>query len=576
MKKEKQVQLIPVMIIFVFTAIFLVSSVSALTANSSSYSVNIFGTGMATGTASSANYENATFLSESEGRTRNAESSSLTANIGFFEDTPYYRTVSITSYSISPSSAVVGSTISLYISALNYESIRAKITAPNSQQQTVNLVNNEFVTYSPPSIVGIYTVTFYANSSTGAIASVVDYFELTEQPSTPPAQLPSGRGGTTTIIEKCTYNWDCTPWSVCSDGKMTRECVNVGTCEGDEGKPREEMECPKALFDISLKLKNIKLREDGIVGFVVEFIEKMTTEKIDVHIKYSIINKENEEIFSQIETKAIQQNLVYEKEIDEIKLIDDVYILRVDILYGNLQRAFAEQRFLIKGSEIHLEKQTTSQRIIEFLKNYKIVLIIITLIIILIPFRKLLFLFRRDRYGRDNIYQSRIKQHLRKIGGKHIILILMSFALIGILFFAGPGITGFIAKNLTFKKEASNAVWFILITGIIGALIFLYKNKIRVSIGKIKEQFRKKYLINSIKGLRNKKVYSESGDSIGKISEIILGNNRIDSLKIKLNRKNKFKKKGVIIKWRDIVCCGEIVIVNKSILDGLEKAHKKI
>ncbi|MBU1103504.1 MAG: hypothetical protein KJ600_03040, partial [Nanoarchaeota archaeon] len=298
-KVEKNLVLI---ILILFIAIFFIQNASSLTANSSSYSVSMFGTGMATATPSSASYSSVSLL-EDKATTRNAESSAYTGNIGFFESVSYHRTVSITSYSISPTSAVVGSTIGLSISALNYQSVWAKIIAPNSQEQTVDLVNGQTVNYLPsPSIVGTYSVTFYANSSTGAIASIVDSFELTEQAAeTTPS---SGGGGTTTITENCTYIWDCTSWSICSDGKQVRVCKNTGTCVGTEGKPIEQRVCSDALFDVTLKFTDLVITENNTLEFNVDLIERGGIEKIDVQIKYSIIDKDNNEIFSQIETKA--------------------------------------------------------------------------------------------------------------------------------------------------------------------------------------------------------------------------------------------------------------------------------
>lgn len=336
---------------FCWFCLFCVQGVFALTANSSNYSVSMFGTGMATATPSSINY-NSTILSEARGTTRNAENDLYTVNVGFFDNVGYYRTVSITSYTIYPTSAVVGSTIGLSISALNYESVWAKITSPNAQVQILNLINGGTVDYVPsPSVVGTYEVVFYANSSTGAIASVVDSFEFTAQVVVPPVEQPSGGGGGTTIIETCAYNWDCIPWSVCSDGKQKRECKNIGTCTGNESKPIEEMQCSESLFDIILKFKEIGLTQNETLKFSVELTETKGIEKIDVHIKYSIIDSNNNEIWSQIETRAVQGNLSYEKEMSEMKLKDGNYILRVDILYGNLQRAFAEQKLTIKGGK---------------------------------------------------------------------------------------------------------------------------------------------------------------------------------------------------------------------------------
>ncbi len=376
--------------------ILLIEGSFALTASSQSYSISMFGNGIASGDSSSGNY-NAVYLSEGRGTTRNAESSSFRGNIGFFEDNIYYRTVSITSYSISPDSVVIGSTITFSISALNAEQVWAKITPPNSQEYILNLVNGQSVSHLPiPSVVGVYQVIFYARSSTGAIASVVDSFELTAQSGLGNSGIGSGAssGGGSTIIERCTYNWDCTPWSVCSNGVQRRTCVNIGTCTGIQSKPIEETTCSEALFDISLRLDDLSVDEDGSIKFNVDLTEKIGVEKIDVHVKYSIIDSDDQEIFSQIETRAVQGKLSYEKVIDDLNLVDGNYILRTDILYGNLQRAFAEQSFIILDGR--LSSTITGfagegENLGKILNTPLLLLILFVLIIMLI----LYYVFRR-------------------------------------------------------------------------------------------------------------------------------------------------------------------------------------
>jgi len=465
----------------------------ALSAESDSYSVARFGVGVQASDLASDNLEAHSILLANAG-TRNAESGGLLVNIGFWSNTPYYTSVSITSYSISPKSAVIGSTIGLYVSALNSQNVWAKITSPNNQEQTLILINNQFVNYLPsPSVVGRYNVTFYANSSTGAIASAVDYFELTEQ--TTPSTPPSGGGGGSTIIEKsCTYNWDCTPWSLCSEGKQKRECKNIGTCNGTESKPKEEINCSEALFDIFIKLNDVNLTQNKTLKFNVSLIEKTGNEKIDVHVKYSVIDDNNTEIFSQIETKAIKKDLTYEKEINEINLSDGEYILRVDVLYGNLQRAFAEQKFNVGGGKI--ARGTTPNilgRVISELSpiNNKISLVSLIVLLVII----LLILLR-----------------------KKIILIYK--------------------RIIEFLSEIIN------------------KNK--------------KYPSSSIKGLINKKVYSNSGHYMGKVKDVILGENKIESLKIKIHKKHKFKSKGVIINYKQVKSVSEVVIVSEKVLEYIE------
>lgn len=546
--------------LILFITIICLQNAFALTANSSNYSVGMFGTGMAAANSSSANYETES-ISVSQPGTRNAESDSHTVNIGFFNNTSPYATVSITSYSISPTSAVVGSTIGLYISALNPQSVWAKITSPNSQEQTVTLVNEQTVNYVPsPSVVGTYTVTFYANSSTGAVASIVDSFALTAQTTTTPQR--SGGSGSRTTTEECTYLWDCTPWVICAEGKQKRICTNTGTCNGTEGKPVEEMVCSKDLFDITLELKEIELSENKTLKFSIDLTEKIGVDKIDVCIKYLIINKEGYEIFRQVETKAVQEVLSYEKEIEEIKLVDGEYTIKTEIFYGYQQRAFAEQKIKIVNGIIKIEEPKSNLRkIIEFFSNYGIILIgIIIGVCSVCCFKK----------GKHHKRFSKKKKSKKK----HLIfslLVLSIFALFAIIL--GTNITGNITKNLS--ESNWRLILIPLITIFLIVLLIAIRKKLVLVGGKIIQFFSEgvrssnKYPRNSIKGLINKKVYSDGGNYIGKVVEVVLGENKIDSLKIKLAKKKKIRTKGVIVKYNNVKSVGEIVIVDENILKKL-------
>ncbi|MFH1451561.1 MAG: PRC-barrel domain-containing protein [archaeon] len=551
--------------------LFIVSSVSALTANSQNYSASMFGTGMATAVISSISY-NSIILSEAKGTTRNAESIIYTGNIGFFLNTIYHRTVSITSYSISPSSAVVGSTIGLSISALNYQSVWAKITSPNSQQQTLNLINGQTVNYVPsPSVVGIYEVIFYANSSTGAITSIIDYFELTSQTTAPPpGGGSSGGGGTTTIIEKCTYNWDCTPWSVCSDGKQTRTCKNIGSCNGTENKPIEEMPCSESLFDIILKFKEIGLTQNETLRFIVELIEVNSVEKIDVLIRYSIIDKDNNELLSQTETRAVQGNLSYEKEMSEMKLKDGEYTLRVDILYGNLQRASADQKFIIKDREISIEES------ISILQRINIFVFVAIGIIILLMTIILWYLL--TKFKKISTKLNKIERRIRKHKRKYVIFSLITLFAVSLLaIIIKTNITGRVINNLSdynydLKWVLAPAIIIIFIALIVmlRKKIFLYFKKIiRFLSGSIKNP--NKYPKNSIKGLINKKVYSESGHYLGKIKDVSLEKNKIGRLKIKICKKRKFKTRRISVGYKHVKGAGKIIILDKKVIKKIKK-----
>jgi len=547
-------------LIFIFVVM---QPILALTADSSNYSVARFGTGIQASNLSSDNLE-ARVLLITGASTRNAEDNGYTANIGFWGNTSYHISVSIVSWSISPASrsAVQGSIIGLSISALNSESVWLILTLPNATQETIALTNNGNTYYTANS-VGQYAVTFYANSSSGAIASVIDAFEITS-PTTITTPAPSGGGGTTTIIEKCTYIWDCTSWSICSDKIQKRECKNIGNCTGIQGKPIETRECSDALFDVIISIKEPVFTENDTLKFNVSLTETKGIEKIDVHIKYSIIDTNNNEIFSQIETRAIKGNLSFEKEISEIKLKDGEYILRTDIIYGNLQRASAEQTFKIKGKEIEIKEQISNiQKIKEFFKfNYNfIILVIISLILLVI------FIIKKRKPKKEKLKIIPLKSKLSSLKNIKVeedkYLEIKPKPVVNIIFGEDKYLeikpkpeTKPIEDIKTKIKDKKNILselkWFLI------SLLRKYK----------------KHSKNSILGLINKKVYSESGHYIGKVKDIILGENKIENLKIKVDRKHNFKTKGMIINYKQVKSAGEVIIISEKVLEYIENYEK--
>ena len=399
--KKINIQLI---IVCFISLLFIFQLVSAITVNSSSYSVGKFSTGLVTSNSSSSSYESL-LLSESGGTTRNGQSDSYTTNVGFFDNTPYYRAVSITSYSIYPKSSVQGSIIRLMVSALNSDRVWAVLTRPDSTQETIALSNNVNLYYTADQI-GRYDVTLYANNSMGDLASVIDSFDITS-PVNPPSGGGGGGGGITVITKECTFIWDCTSWSICLNGNQIRECKNNGNCEGIKGKPEETRKCSDALFDVAMQLNEVQVTQNKTLKFNINLTETKGIEKIDVQVKYSIINSNNTEIFSQIETKAVENNLTYDKDINDLKLPNGTYTLRIDIIYGNLQRAFAEQRFEVISEAIPKETQKEEHLVsfLERLNHSKIIILLALLIgifILFVIFIRLRILKTRRAYAIEN------------------------------------------------------------------------------------------------------------------------------------------------------------------------------
>ena len=80
----------------------------------------------------------------------------------------------------------------------------------------------------------------------------------------------------------------------------------------------------------------------------------------------------------------------------------------------------------------------------------------------------------------------------------------------------------------------------------------------------------KRYPKNSILGLIDKKVYSEDGDYLGEVKDVIFGENRIDGLKVQVNKRHKLGKKGIIVSYRYVKSVGKILVFDKRVLEKIQ------
>lgn len=164
------------------------------TASSSSYTTNNYGTNTGGSYAASASLTGQ-FLSNAQGSTNEGASNSYMGNIGFFGSATNNTAVSITSYSIYPQSAVPGSIIRFGIVAEHAQAVWANITLPNSTKERITLENNGYSYYTAPQLEGNYQITFYANDSSGALASVTSSFTITTTITSSGSSSSSGSGG---------------------------------------------------------------------------------------------------------------------------------------------------------------------------------------------------------------------------------------------------------------------------------------------------------------------------------------------------------------------------------------------
>ncbi|MEK6895826.1 MAG: PRC-barrel domain-containing protein [Nanoarchaeota archaeon] len=641
------------------------NSVYALTADSDSYSVSRFGTGVQATGLSSDNLEARSVLLASAG-TRNAENDPLTTNIGFFENTTYYVTVSITSYSISPSSAAVGSTVALSISALNAQFVWAEITSPNGQEQNLTLTNGQSTNYLPsPSVVGRYNVTFYANSSSGSIASAVDHFDLTEAS---PTQSHGGGDSDSSIVDvqvsttvsnqqaingiiaqfeknekiiidlKLSNSTNIESHAITMSDIETNSVTivissnpitfNLTTGEEKEinidgdwkkdvyfklkeinnGKADliirqitvqhpsitgELIKRPENLMDISTRiLDDYKIITPGNKVLVEITLYNFGTEEIkDVKLKYCIETSNRTTVKCLKETLAVYTKLQLVKEfLISQNTKPGGYLIKTEAVYGN-EKVQAETTF-----EIREDNFIKNNFIIRYLLPIGLgILILLTVLIFIykefmhkekkqraklkvIPLKSKLM--QLDELRKSGSISKKEYVHERKILLSRFVEFIKKNKVFASLIFAGiivafltiitkTNITGLVINNVLSYSNGSLLILLVLLS-IFGLLIALRKNifptynKVVEFLSRTKDN-SDNYPKDSVKGLINKKVYSEEGNYLGKINDIILGIGRIDSLMIKMDKKYKLKAKGIVVNYKQVKSVGEVIIIDEKV-----------
>ena len=540
--------------------VFLIQLVGAADAGSSSYSVRMFGDGLYSGESESSSYE-AIVASFDSASTRNAESDEYTANLGFFNGTGPSSSVFIESYSIYPKTAVAVANIRFYISVVNAESVWAEITRPDGIVENIVLANRDYEYYTA-GIVGRYDILFYANRSTGEIASALDYFDINDQSSS--SSAPSSSSSASSAESQCEYIWDCSPWSLCKDGKQKRECKNIGSCSGTKAKPSEELSCSEALFDIAVKLNSLDSNWRDRIIFGIDMIENKGNDEIDVYVKYSIINENNTEIFSQIETKAVQSNLSYKKEIDGLNLSMGKYILRVDILYGYLQRAFAEQKFEINGAEKENKSAQNSGVKISTKGMYLLLLLILS-----VPGILKIFYHSNEKTGRFNsLLGSGIVKMSLPISFMGIFLMVLS----NVFIFSFTVSSGSAVYSENSDQQNSGTIFYLIVLAVLlGLLVYGYfaRKKKQMNIIDVNKAANVNDAGINVNNLIGKKIYVADGNYFGKVEEVVLHGNRIYGLKVWTDEKILNKK--VLLRWNCILSCAEVIMIDPKVLDILSK-----
>ncbi|MEK6935327.1 MAG: PRC-barrel domain-containing protein [Nanoarchaeota archaeon] len=149
----------------------------------------------------------------------------------------------------------------------------------------------------------------------------------------------------------------------------------------------------------------------------------------------------------------------------------------------------------------------------------------------------------------DNSKQKKHKGLLRK----RAMLIVLCFVPLVFILGINRGLTGFVVGG----SETINK-------NILGVAIFVFiVSAILLILRKRKTSYLSLRNSSYLKDLMNKLVYNHEGRFLGKVKDIILGDCKIEKIRIKFNfrSRRKFHKKGIFIKYKVIDKIGDVVIL---------------
>ena len=295
------------------------------------------------------------------------------------------------------------------------------------------------------------------------------------------------------------------------------------------------------------------------------------------------------------ETVAVQKKIQLVKKITLPSNIEEgIYTVIVKVDYMN-ETVESRETFEVRGEEKPIIFSTPDFSDFKLNENYIVLAIIGLLATIAFVLTLVLISKRRSKHRAITAIESNLQQlkelkakkeikpityHfereklLEKIKnvyqGRAVSAILFGIGIVAlVMLFINAGLTGY-AVGESVSAPINSFIHFFFLIGAFGLLMFIHRKKIRGGTEKIGESFRKKHPCNSLKGLVNKKVYSEKGNYIGKIKDILLEEKKIGSLKIKIDKKHKFKAKGIVIDYKHVRNVGEVIIIDTAVSEHLE------
>lgn len=246
----------------------------------------------------------------------------------------------------------------LYIGDNNFVNLCVKDAEISSISEMSSLCNNTNE-YDFTNCLG--NNTGYTNGTINCVdeGSVIrienlSYSAIRGTPVNSPVVISSGGSGGSSsgggsYVEPCNAEWRCGSWSFCNkDYIQIRKCYEINNCTRNNYR-EEKRECPDILFDSLVEFITKRIYPWNDLTFKVNLKEVTSSDLVDILVTYQIFSDE-EIIYDESETLAIQGELRYQKKIQDLELSPGEYSLSVVIDYGKEQTASSKQNFIVLGS----------------------------------------------------------------------------------------------------------------------------------------------------------------------------------------------------------------------------------
>jgi hypothetical protein len=230
-----------------------------------------------------------------------------------------------------------------------------------------------------------------------------------------PTVAPSPRPGATT--PGCVYNWACTEWEpeTCPErGVQRRTCTNLGTCEGTVGAPDEIRRCEYITPVLSIDLAVTKLVYEGEKISLFVYMDTAADVKTEVLLSYTVLDKNNNVVYEEEETKVFERSLSFSREIDTSSLEagDYTFLLRAvyDTEYMTKTALFSvEEIEEIPEEEVPLPVEIEPLKLIYKIALFMIMLFLVVFTYYIVEKKKIMLFVREKKKAYPAVVEAELK-----------------------------------------------------------------------------------------------------------------------------------------------------------------------